>query len=244
MSMYGAGIIAVCVLFVMLTRWSRLQFTQIFVLGAREVPTEQIEKEISQYLASSTGGVFRASSMLLFRRAALAGDLERTFPQISDVSVNRIFTDRAIEITVTERDPWATFCTGDTCAYIAEDGVAYAHTLARDASLMTLIRQESSGNTDLGAVWCDEECRSAVRTIKNVLERDAHLGALSITYGEDEALTLTTREGWDIRILRTADIPRVTENIKIALETTIKERRKSLDYIDARFGDRVHYQYK
>lgn len=244
MGMYTAGIITACALLVFLSRWSRLQFTEVFVLGASDVPAEDIKHEATAYLASSRGFVFKTSSMLLLRGGALAQELERAFPQIADVSINRIFTDRAVEITVTERDPWATYCIGNTCAYISEDGVAYAYTLARDASLMTFVQRGSEGNADLGTVWCDEPCRSEVSTIKIVLERDAHLGALAIAYGEGDTLTLTTREGWDIRMLRTADIPRVTENIKIALETTIKERRKTLDYIDARFGDRVHYQYK
>ena len=244
LGIYGVSIIAVCVLFVLLTRWSRLQFTEIFVLGATAVPEEQIAQEVTEYLASSKGIVFTSSSMLLFRSGALASAIERAFPHIADVHINRIFTDRAVEVTVTERDPWATYCKGDVCAYISEDGIAYAHTLARDAALMTLVRTEAGGEIALGNTWCDERCRADVTTIKHVLERDAKLGPLAIAYGAGELLTLTTQEGWEIRMQRSADIPRVTENIKIALESTIKERRRTLDYIDARFGDRVHYQYK
>lgn len=242
--MYGAGALLMLIGGVFLARWHQLQFTNVFVLGAREVPAEQIQERVSAYFDTSAALVLPKSSMLVLNAHALASELQRTFPQIASVNVNRIFTDRAVEVTVVERDPWAMYCKGDTCAYISEDGVAYAYTLARDAALMTLVRSGSGGELALGTVWCNEACLSTVSTLKQTLERDAQLGSLVIAYGDGDALTLTTGEGWDIRMLSTADIPRVAENIKIALDTTIKDRRKSLAYIDARFGDRVHYQYK
>ncbi len=242
--LYGVGVMVSMLLLAYLMQWNTLQFREVFVLGADEIPGETVKTAVSDYLASPAGVFFTNSSMLLFRGGALKKQLTRTFPQIADINVNRILTDHAVEITITERDPWALYCRDQSCAYISEDGVAYARTLASDSGLLTLIRGVVGGTTELGNVWCDEVCRTHVRVLKNELEVGAALGPLAITYGDGGTLIATTQQGWEIRMMLEGDIPRVAENIRIALEATIKDRRKSLEYIDARFGDRVHYQYK
>ncbi len=61
---------------------------------------------------------------------------------------------------------------------------------------------------------------------------------------EDNFFQLLTKEGWRI-LIDDKNEPQITyENLSLALKEKIKDKRKNLDYIDLRFGNKVYFKYK
>ena len=131
------------------------------------------------------------------------------------------------------------------CAYVDTDGVAYQRSPISSGFLIMKISTDAS-STPIGDDLIERA--SIERMIRLKRELPATVG-LSITSYELMAaipheIRAMTNKGFALVVKDSDDVNNMIRVLKTVLEKEIGSRRKNLDYIDLRFGNKVFYKFK
>ncbi len=175
--------------------------------------------------------------------AAKKGILEK-FPQIVKVSLKRKFPGSVI-VQIEERQAAAVFCKTDNCFLIDKEGVIFENA-ASSSNLLKIQKAEETGSLpqlNLGDKVLESNLVSSILNIESKLKDDFQIAVKEALAVSNERLNVKTGEGWEIYFDPTKDLNWQTTKLKAVLEQEIsQDRRKSLQYIELRFGNLASYK--
>ncbi len=233
----GAGLSA-------LTFHPSVAITSVVVEGAQHLSANQIQTATLQALLSHEGVLYSKNTVLTADLKLVASELKASFPRIESVNVRR-YGINTVKVSLRERVPFATWCD------IADEGQCY-HVDAT-GYIFEPVWGEKVSPALRGGVGQGDPLRSYVvkdsfQAVHAFVEAFRSIGMKSeqISISDDTVdARISFEQDPDVIVLLDDEPVRVARTIDAARNAaSIKEKYASLEYIDARFGNRLYYKSK
>ena len=188
------------------------------------------------------------------------------FPILKRITVIRDFSQK-LSVEIEERKPEAIWClsstsdliatstapTADSCAFVDEKGFIFGSAPLFSGTIFLKFFDERGQSTSTGVILgkpagigkemiSDAEFQK-LRAFKDLLVKN-DINIVKIILRDEGIYEVYSREGWYI-LLNAKNEPNPSfNNLKLVLDTQIKEKRQKLEYIDLRFGKKVFFKLK
>ncbi len=228
-----------------LLRDPNFRITRITVTNNHRVATEEITNRVSDVLAKSVWWVFPRANVFFARpgivHAALADD-----PRIAETTVERSFFRRELIVTITERTPTLLLDhNGKRFLLDGQEGRVMEildETTTPDPALLRL-RDTTTQHITLGDRAIDPVILDALSVVRVAIERYAPMTEMTIGSPSPDAITFRTAEGWSVYVGTGESAATQRDRLEALLATKLPApKRKTIEYIDLRFGERVFYK--
>jgi hypothetical protein len=238
---------------VMLIRLPQLRVTEVTVVGTNVADPEDVSLFVRSQIEGNFLYVFPKASMLLVPTASVTKWTTRQFPRFASVDVRRKGVHGLI-VTVVEHQGAYLWCGNEgqedpSCFFMTKDGLVFAPApfFSGDAYPKLYIGQKQelpfSPLTD-----------KQLAMVQLLLERLPSIGIEPIAFrevSEHELDVIFSHNNRDARLMLDpgVDVAHMLENLATALATDplhkdFMSSTKQLDYLDARFANKVVYKFK
>lgn len=223
----------------------KFRIQNISVAGAEILSVEKIITNISDSLKGKYVFIIPKNHILVASKKEIIENLLNSFPRIKDVSLEKDFPN-SLSIKIKERKSEALLCAEDSplgeCAYVDEDGFVFEKAPYFSGEIfLKFFDERDVGNLVSDRQLLPEEQFKGLVDFKNYLFKE-NIKILIINLKEDGIYELQTGESWVILLNERNNFRIAFENLKTALDFSIKENQKKLEYIDLRFGNKVFYK--
>ena len=221
---------------------------KISIEGNSSIDSAKIMADVSNYLTGKNFKIFPRDNFFIMPKKEFIDSLLKEFPRLKTVSLIKNFPN-SISLKVTERNNEALFCfknKDEGCAFIDQDGFVFDKAPYFSAGVYLTFLEEATTTWKLDFQVISEEQFKKIIDFKNLLtEENPPIGGkiLQIIIKKEGIYELQTNEGWSILLNEKNDSQLTYQNLKTTLDQ-IKEKRRNLDYIDLRFGNKVFYKFK
>lgn len=227
------------------------QVREISFFGLRHLSQEKLSAEVRQTLSGRRWFFVPNRNIFVLSKTATAQKLYETYPRISVVVVKKIFPHN-IEVSIVERAKNAIWCAGgeeapsaSACFFIDEDGALFQEApFLRGNALLRFFDERAFGRVGVGVAALTAEQRKTLQRFSEEFFNTLGLKITHVTITDGPVFKLFTDEGWSILINMQVDMQRAIDNLRLAFNRTLQDRRKELEYIDLRFEDKLYYKYK
>lgn len=241
----------------------KLRVQNITVSGAHAALAGSLERTMREQISGKWLLIYPKDSVLLVNTATLQRNLLKEYPAILELHVARRLPN-TINISVREREIAGIWCSALTsegldphplpqaedaspsiCFYVDEMGVAFDTAPDVSGDLITKIIDTKAVKPRLGDVVVPTQVLELARIFSGELEHRIGVRARTIELNREypESVDVETLEGWQIRLEARTDAKEALENLKLVFDRKIS-KRESLEYIDARFANKVFYKLK
>ena len=219
---------------------------KISIEGNSSIDQEKITAEISNYFKDKQFKIFPRDNFFIMPKKEIINSLLEKFPRLKTISLSKNFPD-AISVKVEERNNEALFCfknKDEGCAFIDQDGFVFDKAPYFSAGVYLTFLEEATPTVPSGLNFqvISEEQFKKIIDFKNLLTEE-NIKILQIIIKKEGIYELQTNESWSILLNEKNDSQLTYQNLKTTLDQ-IKDKRKNLDYIDLRFGNKVFYKFK
>ena len=261
-------VIAACV---MIVRLNAFHIQTIFISGLDSLHESDVQKEVASVLTGSYGfGLIPYRFLLAAPTQIITDTLARRFPLVAGITLKKEFPHTLV-IRVKERIMFGILCNdlahrdndNDSvdqeilpeehadvqsdvqCAYVDTIGIAYESAPKSIGFLITKI------STDASVITIGKEAVDPLM-MRRMIDLNAKLpSVIGSPIVEYQLLSAIAREvrvasqnGFSLIINRDDDVDHALSVLDTILKKEIGSRRKNLDYIDLRFGNKVFYKFK
>jgi len=229
---------------VYLLRYPLWQITEISFSGFGRVAPTDVEAKIQEDLRGSFLLVLPRSSYFLFDSEASEEKILKDFPRLESVQIRKEFPSK-ISVAAKEREFWAIYCAGESgrCGYIDRTGFVYEEAPVSTGSLILAVFR------DTGGVQIPSQSLEQALVEKFILfsallknETGEEVESFILSGGLDDEFRARVRSGFFLYVKRDDDFARVVKTFKIFLEKEIGEKKRGLEYVDLRFGNKIFYK--
>lgn len=223
-----------------------LRIKSVEVTGTTLVKKEEVLARVHKILAGTRWGSIAKNTLYTMPRAAIERDILDTYTQIASVEIGREFIANKLTITVTEHQIYAAWCAigSDSCYYINRDGYIFGP--AQYDPARTRWYSDMS-NDPLQASIGGDYMQTMVALVDGLQAKGISVPSVEIeAEGKELRISVApSNESWYIRT-RT-DVP-ATDTLRYIFAGLVSKDvtaiRGELEYIDARFGNRLFYKAK
>lgn len=238
------------VLVVVLLFWAYTLFLTPFfliqsitVFGSNKIQPQEIEGRVREFLQQKQWGIFARGNIFLFSPEIVAAHFKND-ARIATMHAEKNYWQRSLAITIEERVSIYILSLPDRAFAIDKEGIALIPLFVPvPQGTLPIIFDKRERTATLGEKAISDTEIALFNILYQELSRIAPF--ISITIGEPspEAVTFITQEGWGLYLNLTDDPEAQFERLRVLLTLKIKpEKRKKLQYIDLRFGERVYYK--
>jgi hypothetical protein len=123
--LWSSVLFVLLIILVVASRVERFKISAIEVLGARVITEEEITRSVRETLSGHYLWLVPRGNLALYPRPAVRNHLMKEFPRLSSVSTT--LTGTALNVLVTERDPFALYCPDSNapCFFLDENGFIF-----------------------------------------------------------------------------------------------------------------------
>ncbi len=221
-----------------------LRITKLIISGLSPIDEKQLRREVLAALATREYFIIPKDHLLFFPKNEIYALLQNKF-RVRAFKLEKDFPS-TIKIEVTERETWAVWCSADAtkCLLLDKDGLAFESATGFSGSAILKI-VDARGDDFIGKNILPLEnflkIRELVEKAPGIMKET--VGTINIK-SSGKTYLIYAKSGWYMLIDDETDVPKALENLRIALNSEIKENRKNLEYIDLRFQDKIFYRYR
>lgn len=241
---------SIVILGVIVIRLPSLQVREIGILGLQTIDEGAVRAHVLSGIAGSRFLLLPQSSYFLADTDALADDLRAAFPAVAEARIEKIFP-RSLAVAITERTFWGIVCNTLQeaiplqCAALDTTGYAYEPAPLPQGNLIVMVETDRA---ELAAGKQQVE-RQLMARLSALAEGIREATGLEISRFElkeraSEEIRARVADGFMVYFRRDDDFVNAFRVLKKVLDDEIGDRRAELDYIDARFGNKVFYKLK
>lgn len=249
----AAGVLVCYALLYQFLHWRKIQIAEVAVIGVKTLAADDVEQSVRLGLAGDRWRLLPRGNFLFFSPQPHERALLAALPALKSVEIKKYFP-RTIEVAVEERKVWAIYCfrekvaaepNAEQCFYTDEDGILFEPAPSASGNLILTIISDAPPRT-IGEKALE---RTEIETLESYRAALDRIAGLKITGFEFKAnapkdVWAITRSGFSLVLARDDNPPRVAVVIKTVLAEEVKGQRARLQYLDARFGNRVFVKYK
>ena len=230
-------------------RLSYFRVDRIEVTGNRMLSAEGVAGAAREAIGGTLGRIIPQSNFFIISSETIERALRERFPSIESVRVSRRFPDRLL-IRVSERTLWGVYCEQAalslpprSCAYLDTSGTAYAELSQFQGWLLPVIF--GSGSVALGTAPIPPatlaffgQARAALAAV------NGELLAMRLSTSTPVDARLELAEGWELWVSTDRPIAEWSGVLQTVLAEEVGARRRELEYVDLRFGNKVFYKFR
>ncbi len=253
----STAILFIFIILMFISRLDKLRIKNIEISGNKVVDTDNIDKIIRDTIEGNYVYVLPKSNFLLFPKEAIIENLTTEYSRLKDISFHFENTE-SISVSLKERDGKYIWC-GDIlsiestaennpCSFMDESG--YVFDIAPFFSGNVYFRFFGVLNNKNYApdLWVK------IVTLKESVS-NMGLKPVALYLKDDEDVTVYLQsssvltEAPEIRFKQDFILEKTVENLQAAITTEplisdLKNKNKTLDYIDLRFGNKVYFKFR
>ena len=170
----------------------------------------------------------------------------KNYPKIKNLFISSDLPD-SMSIKIETRSYEGVWCSSgirNSCFFYGSDGVIFENAPnSTRGFLLRFVKDRRSQGAKLGDKVLSEEDIAQIdllyKALTSGIERPIHISVY-----DSVEIRAKFIEGWEAYFSRNKPIAESVENVASILEERVKNRRNELEYIDARFGNRLFYRYK
>jgi hypothetical protein len=234
----------------------------ISVHGTSVLTEDEIRGVAEQVLSGTYFFIFPKRNVVFFPRRDIEASVRSAYERVSDIDVSRDGM-QGISIAVTERKPYATWCTKmvsvpledgsmaddmptalETCYFLDDGGYVFAEAPRFSGDVYFRYYGLLEEHNPIGSQYMSE---SRFRELSFFLTaaKKFGVGGVSFTTTSND-VELRTKEGMVLRFGGDDDFTSVLNILESVLTSEVFKDRDyaTVEYIDLRFGDRVFYQFR
>lgn len=220
------------------------QIKKFEISGLEVLKKEGIVAEISGATSGEYAPFIPKSSFFLVSGEKIKKALVEKFPRIEEATADKNFPDTLV-VSIKERKLWGIFCGAQNCAYVDKNGVLYEEAPSSQGSLILKITSDAERFSIPSRALDDltiQKMEALYRGLKEKLGLDViGFQLFSKIPGE---IRVMVSDGFKIYFNRDDDLENAFKVVKTVLEEEIKDKLGRLEYIDARFGNKVFYKIR
>jgi hypothetical protein len=248
---------------IMTVRLHAFHIQHIPINGLRSIHGSDVQQEISSVLTGSYAfGLIPYGSLFTTPTQTIIDAIMRRFPLITEVHIEKEFPD-TLTISVRERIMFGILCndlahndlvdqevlpeedTNVQCVYVDTEGIAYESAPKTHGFLITKI------STDAPVIALVKQAVDPLM-MQRITDLNTKLpsviGSPIVEYqlvgNVAREVRVVSKIGFSLIINRDDDLDHALSVLGTILKKEIGSRRKNLDYIDLRFGNKVFYKFK
>ncbi|MBU2109896.1 FtsQ-type POTRA domain-containing protein [Patescibacteria group bacterium] len=237
----------VIVIVIVIVTWSfyldYFRIKKITVEGNSFLESEKIISNVSSSLAGKYFYILPKSNILIIPKKEIINNLLNNFLRIKSIDVSRDLAD-AIVVAIKERKPAALLCEERRCLFLDDSGYAFEESAFFSGDIyVKFIDQRDEKTFSLNKqILLETEYKNLIN-FTDLLAREK-IKILHILLKNEGLYEFHTTEEWHMLLSERGDYKIAFDNLKIALENQIKEKRPDLEYIDIRLRNKVFYKFK
>ena len=209
---------------------------EIQVDGNKEIPTEEILKVTDNVLSSGGKNFFWHDNK------KIQEEILRLFPIIVEVKVKAGFPDK-LTLEIKERGTVALFFGEGRYFAIDEGGIVFKEAKS-DNALVKITDQQKNFPPVLGEKIIEKDLLDKILEINKKITEELKIKIIECNILADR-LVVKTSEDWNIYFDSEKEAEWQITKLKMVLEREIpSDKRKTLDYVELRFGNYTYYKYK
>lgn len=230
-----------------------LRISNISISGLNSDDEVELRAEVISAISARKYLIIPEDHLIFFNKERVKSLLAKKF-RVKDYELETDFPS-SLKILVTERTTWAVWCPANlvtkppsgglvTCLLVDKDGIAFSESLGFSGTAILKIIDAREEDFLGKNILPEESFKKISYIIENVpIKAGEEIGTINIK-SSGKTYLLYVKSGWYMLIDDETDAERALENLSLALDSEIKEKRKNLEYIDLRFSDKVFYRYK
>lgn len=241
----GALLVGVVLMFIAtLARIPETKITSISVSDTTYVHAGALEHVAQKNLAGSHFFLIPRTHTFFAPLSSIRREIENSFPAVKRAIVRRDGM-RAITISVTEETPAFLWCrahegASESCFYMSDRGYVFA---PAPVAVPTFVRYAGGIVGDPIGSWFLEESFQDLHKVVEQIARvvDERVTFVSVDVHND--VTVTFASGASLMFVRTAHTETLLDAIASVFSVQRAHERRSLEYADFRFGNRVFVKF-
>ncbi len=230
------------------------------VRGAEHLSARLVASAASAALHDGSYHFLSRATVVWYPRADIEAALAARFPRIKEVSLSRQHPlSTAIEVTIKERQPFATWCAGEILGYVSADEATASACYLLDETGFLFARAAYASTTEYifhggmpeAASSTDFIGRSFVRAqlpaLSSVLRAlgQAGFGPRGAEVVGEQDFVIPLARGFVVKASFGQDAGTLVKNLQLVLSSeALREKEEEIEYIDLRFGNRVYYKLR
>ncbi len=242
----------------------KFRINEISVQGIEVLDEKQFKGEIANLLNGKLYRIIPYNNIFIIPTAKISAELSQKFPILKRIAVIRNFSQK-LSIEIEERKPEAIWCLTfandliatstvfttssspslgrDSCAFVDEKGFIFGPAPIFSGTIFPKFFDKRGQPSVIGKEMISDAEFQKLRAFKDLLVKN-DINVAKIILKDEGIYEVYSKEGWYI-LLNAKNEPNPSfNNLKLVLDTQIKEKRPKLDYIDLRFGKKVFYKLK
>jgi len=229
---------------------------EISISGAEILDTGQFKGEIANLLKGKFLKIIPYDNIFIFPAGKITAELSQKFPILKKITIARDFSQN-LSVEIEERKPEAIWCltftndliatstipTADSCAFVDEKGFIFGLAPLFSGTIFLKFFDKRGQPSVIGKEMIPDAEFQKLRAFKDLLIKN-DINVVKIILKDEGIYEVYSKEGWYI-LLNAKNEPNPSfNNLKLVLDTQIKEKRAKLEYIDLRFGQKVFFKLK
>ena len=234
------------------------QIQKISINGLEATPENNVRQVVASVLAGSyAAGLIPRGFLLAAPTQQIIDRIKNQFPLIADIEVKKEFPDK-LAMVIQERKLFGVLCNDSTtenavvqvereiqCFYLDTNGITYQKAPETHGFLIMRVSTDNPEIT-LGGQAVD---MIAMRRMIDLTQKlppilGSQVVSYQIRHAASHELRAVSKVGFSLLIKQDDDMNAMLSVLKTVLEKEIGSKRKNLDYIDLRFGNKVFYKFR
>lgn len=215
----------------------------INISGLKTVAEEDVRGRVNGVLDRRKWVVGRLSNYFLFSADLAEAEIEGAFPKIGALKIEKNYP-KALSIFITERNAVGVWCREEKCFYLDKSGVIFEPAPRSFGGLMITVEDfRAIEGVSLSAAVLKEGEAMFFEEAKRLVTQNFPFGTKSFVITQRNEIEILTSENWRVLLDKKESIEYQLSNLKYLLDEKIRERRRELEYVDLRLGNRVYYRF-
>ncbi|RJQ32349.1 FtsQ-type POTRA domain-containing protein [Candidatus Parcubacteria bacterium] len=244
-SFYALAAILFCASAVAFFNIEYLKVDNVAVEGNKFVSEGELNLAVLKKLEGNIFLFIPKSNVFLIPKKEIEKDLPAEIKRIKEIYLDGDLPDK-LKVKIVERENKALFCHEEDCAFIDEEAFVFEKAPYFSGAIFIKFFDErgsaSSSPVVIGSYFLKQEEFDTLMSFSELAAKNG-FEVTEIYLKPENIYELATKEGWKM-VLNDRNEPEKTfANLVTTLESSVKEKRKNLDYIDLRFGNKIYFKY-
>jgi len=235
---------------------SKFELKNINVRGVQNIKSEDVSSEINKILSQKKLKFVSAANYFVFQTDVISSNLRKAFPRIGQVKIEKVIPNKLV-IEIKERVAAGIWCDGlreesgypgifsvAGCFYIDNSGIIFDTAPKSTGSIVFSIIDFREVLFEIGDAPFEPDYISKFANVNKIVSQNFPFGIKEFSLSESGEFEILTTEGWTILLGEKIDERYQLSNLKYILEDEIASRRKNLEYVDLRLGNKVYYKMR
>jgi len=220
----------------------QFQIKKVNISGLEAVSEEQVLNTVNNIMGEKKIGFLKSKNYFIFPVEKLRASLFEAFPKIGEISIQKIHPD-GVKIIVEERDVVGVVCKGQNCFYFDKKGVIFEVSPRTSGSIIIAVQDNRDINYELGHRVLSESQITFFKEAQGLLNRNFPFTVREFLITKKGEFEIITSEEWRALLDKNEGLEYQLSSLKYVLDEEIKTRRRELEYVDLRLGNKVYYKY-